>query len=275
MDTRSSSGGFDAGGYGILPHYKGVEFDPSVQVFDKVLLRNAMFHYDTFNMRQEFEEIFGLWTDRAASFYEVRNCTANNVLQSDVVYQDPTRRLVYGKTLPLLEALSVNIGKTMREGLEQADIVVLTLGLTEVWRHKKTGKHFCLPPDTGLGGGHGMAEFRPTTFMENYDNMRAIVDMITTHYPQKHIVISVSPVHLERTFTNADVATASIESKSILRAVAGQITREYKNTTYFPSYEMAQLSGIPVYQTDGRHVAPSFTNHVVANFIASFGGDPR
>ncbi len=261
-------------GFRIYPDYKVVPFDPATQVYDKVLERNTMFHYDTFVMRQEFEEIFGLWTDRAANFCEVRNQPANQILGSDVVYQDPTRRLVYGKTLPLLTELSEGISKATREGIAQSDVIVLTLGLTEVWSHNKTGRHFCLPPGAGLGGGEGLASFRASVFSENIKNMRAILDLITAHYPEKHVVISVSPVHLEQTYTGLDVGTASTESKSILRAVAGQIVREYKNATYYPAYEMAQFWRMPVFNKDGRHVLSTFADRVVAGFVAIFSGAP-
>ena len=260
-------------GFGITPDYISVPFNPAVQVFDKVLERNTMFHYDTFVMRQEFEEIFGLWTDRAASFCEVRGRPVNQLLGGDVAYQDPTRRLVYGRTLPLLTTLSDGISKVTHDGLTQSDVIVLTLGLTEVWPHIKTGRHFCLPPGAGLGGGEELATFRTSTFSENIKNMRAILDLVTAHYPQKHVVISVSPVHLEKTYTAFDVGTASTESKSILRAVAGQIAREYENVTYYPAYEMAQFWRMPVFNNDGRHVLSTFADQVVAGFVAVFS-DP-
>jgi GSCFA family len=257
-------------GFRIYPDYISVPFNPAVQVYDKVLERNTLFHYDTFVLRQEFEEIFGLWTDRAANFCEVRGQPANQILGADVVYQDPTRRLVYGKTLPLLTALSNGISQVTREGLAQSDVIVLTLGLTEVWPHIKTGRYFCLPPGAGLGGGEGLATFQRSVFSENIKNMRAILDLITTHYPKKHVVISVSPVHLEKTYSGLDVGTASTKSKSILRAVAGQIVREYKNVTYYPAYEMAQFWRTPVFNNDGRHVLSTFADKVVAGFIAVF-----
>src|SRR5262249_19790413 len=90
-------------------------------------------------------------------------------------------------------------------------------------------------------------------------------------FPQKHVVITVSPVPLARTFSPYDVGTANLESKSILRAVAGQIAREYADrVSYFPSYEMATILPIPVYKPDKRHVLPTFADQVVGEFIRLF-----
>ena len=72
------------------------------------------------------------------------------------------------------------------------------------------------------------------------------------------------------------MGTASTESKSILRAVAGQVTREYaRNVTYYPAYEMAQFSRERVFGRDGRHVVPEFVNRVVGGFVGAFSVEPR
>lgn len=73
------------------------------------------------------------------------------------------------------------------------------------------------------------------------------------------------------TYSDADVGTANLESKSILRAVAGQIAREFENVTYFPSYEMAPIMPWPVFQEDKRHVLPEFADRVVGAFMQGFG----
>ena len=87
-------------------------------------------------------------------------------------------------------------------------------------------------------------------------------------------MISVSPVRLGMTYADVDVATANTESKAILRAVAGQICREYsENVLYFPSYEMA-LFGIgaltgtgSVFESDGRHIRSEFVEMATSAFI--------
>jgi hypothetical protein len=257
-------------GMRVFPDYVAVPFNPATQIFDKIPERDFIPHYDTFVIRQEFESMLGLWPDRAKGFWPVTNAFANQILNAETIYQEPYRKITYAKTPELLADLSDKVTQVMREGLEQADVVVITLGLTEVWRHLKTGKYLCRPPATGYGGGENMAEFRQSTFLENYLNMKAVFDQLFVRFPNKQVVLTVSPVPLEATYTQFDVGTANTESKSILRAVAGQICREYKNVTYFPSYEMATILGWPVFKEDGRHVLPEFAARVVEGFFRAF-----
>jgi len=261
-------------GYATYPAYAAVAYEPGVEIFDKIPEQEMPAHYDTFTMRQEIEAALGLWTDRAQGYWEITNTRANALLKSAQVFQDPFRKATFARTHERLVGLSDRITHVVREGLDRARVVVLTLGLTEVWRHNATGKYICRPPGGGSGGGQGLATFRATDFVENYENVKAILDLLFARYPDKEVVISVSPVRLERTYRNMDIGTANLESKSILRAVAGQIAKEYpERVMYFPSYEMAMagtgaLVGTgTVFEDDGRHVQPSFVNMVTQSFI--------
>ncbi len=263
-------------GIQVHPDYVGVEYDRATQIFDKIPHERTMFaHYDTFVVRQEVEAALGLWPDRSQGFYRVNSPTVNRILKGSEAFQDPYRKLNYALTLPLLEELAGRITHSISRGLSESDILIFTLGLTEVWQHRKTGKYLCQAPTAGLGGVEdNIAVFRQSTFLENYENVRTILDLVFERYPNKKVVISVSPVRLGSTFAKTDVATANTESKSILRAVAGQICREYPdNVLYFPSYEMA-LMGIgaltgtgSVFEPDGRHIQDSFVEMATNSFM--------
>jgi hypothetical protein len=258
-------------GFTIFPDYTAVPFDPSSTVFDKIPQDDCIAHYDTFVIRQEFESAFGLWPDRDAGIWEVRERFINQKLSADVIFQEPSRKRIYSKSREELQALTDGVSAAIRTGIEQSNLLVITLGLTEVWRHNLTGRHICRPPETGLGGGAGLATFRQSTFSENYENVKATLDLLFAHYPDKQVLLTVSPVPLAMTYSKTDVATANTESKSILRAVAGQISREYgSNLLYFPSYEMATALPGPVFQPDGRHVLPAFAQRVVETFVRAY-----
>lgn len=259
-------------GFSVYPDYLAVKFDPASSVFNHVPERDWIEHYDTFVIRQEFEAAFGVWTDRADGIWELSNTAANRLFKADVVYQEPCRKIIYSRTFEGAAQLSANIDMVIRRGLEQADIIVLTLGLIEVWQHNLTGRYLCRPPRSGYGGRTDLATFRQSTFLENYANVKASLDLLFANFPQKHVILSVSPVPLEATFTNMDVATANTESKAVLRAVAGQICREYADrVSYFPAYEMATVLPGPVFQEDKRHVLPEFADNVVTSFMKAFG----
>jgi hypothetical protein len=258
-------------GWNVFPDYRSVAYDPTRQIYGNIPKRYALTHFDTFNMRQELEGALGLWNDREASFVEVRDRPANRDLAREKVYQDPLRKLVYATTPMLLYELSKRIDAAIRAGLEQADMFIFTLGLTEVWKQKFTGRWLCTAPGSVLGGTEALGTFHLSSFSENLDNMRAIIELLAARYPHKPVVLSVSPVHLETTFVNSDVGTASMESKSILRAVAGQIAREYPHVVYFPAYEMAHFwNTAPVFLSDGRHVTRDFAKRVVTAFLTAF-----
>jgi len=259
-------------GYSVYPDYSSVSFDKKTQIFDKVPdVRDFIAHYDTFSILQEFETSFGIWKERESGFWGVTDRYANELLQENLVFQDPYRKMCYATSKDLLARMSDNITQRIRDGIEQADLYIITLGLTEVWKHKVTSKYLCRPPDTGYGGGAGCADLHLSTFTENHVNLTRIIELIKAHHPQKKIVISVSPVSLERTWRrDVDVYTANLESKSILRSVAGQVCREHRNVFYFPSYEMAVVLGSDTFQEDGRHVKPEFAELVVAHFLSIF-----
>jgi hypothetical protein len=224
-------------------------------------------HYDTFVIRQEFETALELWKDRRDCFIKYSGTPTNKQVGWDTVYQDPHRKITWARSPELLNGLVDQIDRVVIDGVRDADVIVLTLGLTEVWRGNASGKYFCqFPRDPSS------ATFQASTFQQNYDNMRATLDMLFSKYPNKQVILSVSPVPLDSTFReNMDVATANMESKSTLRTVAAQICREYtSNVTYFPSYEMANCMPIPVFQEDRRHVLPEFADRVVAGFLSCF-----
>lgn len=261
-------------GFTTYPDYAAVPYERGQEIFDKIPPRIMPAHYDTFTMRQEIETALGAWPDRARGYWTVRDAPVNEMLKTPEVTQDPYRKLTYATTPERLAGLADRITAIVREGLDRARVVVITLGLTEVWQHTETGKYICRPPDTGYGGGHGLAKFKLSTFMENYENMRALLDLLFATYPDKHVILSVSPVRLEATYSKVDVGTANLESKSILRAVAGQIARDYpEQVTYYPSFEMA-MAGVGsmtgtgyVFEADGRHVQPSFIDMVTKAFL--------
>ncbi len=85
------------------------------------------------------------------------------------------------------------------------------------------------------------------------------------------VILTTSPVPLAMTFREVDHVIANTESKSILRAVCGQIEREYDNVIYYPSYELAIHTDRPtVFKPDGRHVKSKFISFIMSHFEDHF-----
>jgi hypothetical protein len=91
------------------------------------------------------------------------------------------------------------------------------------------------------------------------------------------MIITVSPVNLWATFRqDADVISASCNSKATLRAVADEFTERHENVYYFPAFEMATiyqpLSG-RTYFSDGRdnfHINKATVKFIMQHFFKFF-----
>lgn len=256
-------------GYTVFPDYGSLAFDPSRQKVGSLPARENLNHYHSFAIRQEIEKAFGLWRQDDDDYWRVENSAIDEPLFDGAVCQDPYRRLVFGRTPADLQEVTARLDDVIRSGLEAADVYILTLGLIEVWRNKSSGLVACMNPGYGGGGGVTESEFVNSGFSENYDNMRRAIELLFEHFPERQVVLTVSPVPLGATFTDADVFVANMESKSTLRAVAGQLAAEFDRVHYFPSYEICQM-GNP-FSPDGRHVRPDVVAMIVATFLRMFG----
>lgn len=238
-------------GFDVYPKYHDIEFDQATQILDSLPDRDNINHYDTFTIRQEVELAFGGGHYQPGDFWEVRDGAINKVMGRETVFQDPYRKNIYAADAAGVLDASLKIGAAIREGMMKADVYIFTLGLIESWLNTANGLYVCSYPGTGGGGGAAQTELHVGTFQENYGNLKRICDVIFGAFPEKHIILTVSPVALERTFRDLDVVVANMESKTLLRAAAGQICREYPNVHYLPSFEMFVYHDLA--HDDGRH----------------------
>jgi hypothetical protein len=119
------------------------------------------------------------------------------------------------------------------------DILVFTLGLTEGWVNRSTGKVYPTAPGTIAGEfDETTFEFRNFTFGEIYGDLTEFYNIVTKQNQHLRIILTVSPVPLTATATGNHVLVATTYSKAVLRAVAGQFASEHTNVDYFPSYEI-------------------------------------
>ena len=170
--------------------------------------------------------------------------------------------------MPALVELSDNISATIDTGLAEADVVLLTLGLTECWRVKSNGRYAAVGPENKGDHVFPLLEFRATTFAENLENLRATLDAIGSAFPDKRIVVTVSPVKLGQTWTDDDIISANLRSKATLLAVVSQIRNEYPGLIYWPSFEFS-MSG-DIYWFDGMHVRSDVVDIIVTSFLDTY-----
>jgi hypothetical protein len=156
---------------------------------------------------------------------------------------------------------------------KDADVVVITLGLVEVWKdaavdlitNSTPNPLACRKqPDRFLFG-----RLDYSANMQLLENIYAMLQ----HHGRKgfRLVVTVSPVPLEATFTDRDVVTATAYSKSLLRVVAEDFALGKRNVEYFPSYEIVMNSPRPnAWIEDCRHVRGELANFIMSKFIGHF-----
>jgi tetratricopeptide (TPR) repeat protein len=255
-------------GFDVWPKYGAVDFDQNTQILNLLPDRDNINHYDTFTIRQEFEQAFGETHFRLEDFWTVSGRNINRVMKRETVWQDPYRKNIYASDPEGVLDISRKLDACIREGIMTADVYVITLGLIETWRNKTNGLHACTYPGVGGGGGEAQTELHVAGFAENYENMRRVCELIFSRFPDRRMILTVSPVALERTFRDLDVVVANMESKTTLRAVAAQICRDFPQVHYLPSYELFVYHDL--FHDNGRHAMRDAVETVVDLFAKSF-----
>lgn len=159
----------------------------------------------------------------------------------------------------------------------EADLVILTLGLTETWFDRQTHLALTERPSPRL------QQQEPERFglkLLPYPDCLAVLQSICTlikqfGQPNVKIVVTISPVALERTFTGQDVIVANMMSKSTLRSAAGALVANIEGVDYFPSYEAAMVSDPNlVWMADHRNVTDWMVAQIINTFTQRYGLTP-
>lgn len=150
------------------------------------------------------------------------------------------------------------------------DAVIVTLGLIECWLDTKTGQYVEFSDNLTQHADKSRFVFRRLTFQEAYEFTRNSIDLLGAD-GKRNVLLTASPVPIMRTFTGDDVIIANTYSKSVLRAVAGQIAEEYPNVDYLPGYEAVMLTKqANVWSDDLRHVEPEFVGRLVGRMCERY-----
>ncbi|MEY8829264.1 GSCFA domain-containing protein [Sedimentitalea sp. XS_ASV28] len=127
----------------------------------------------------------------------------------------------------------------VREMFETLDVFVFTLGLTEGWFDRRDGAAYPVTPGAVTKGADpANFEFANHDYGDVKSDLIAFLGELAAINPQAQVVLTVSPVPLIATYSDTDALTATTYSKSVLRAAAGDVARDYSNVQYFPSYEI-------------------------------------
>lgn len=161
--------------------------------------------------------------------------------------------------------------------IEKADYFVFTLGLTESWRNIETGYEYPMCPGTLAGVFDERTHaFDNHTVMDVQTNLKTAMDQMKVLNPNLRFILTVSPVPLTATKSGGHVMVATMESKSVLRAVAGQLSRQRPDVDYFPSYEIinSPVTKAVFFEPNQRDVNPRGVDFVMDNFFGAVSAQP-
>lgn len=152
-------------------------------------------------------------------------------------------------------------------------VVIITLGLSEVWYDRETGQVLNFAPLREMWSAFpGRFQFLVATCGETLRELNAITTILSRHCADDfQIVVTVSPIPLLATFRETDIVVANAASKAILRAAVDQWSNEHANVHYFPSYEMIlNSSSKGMWLDDFRHCTIDSIKRVMEIFLTEF-----
>lgn len=198
----------------------------------------------------------------------------DEVWESEGRFYDPLRPAIepggFSSAEEMLASRQITLA-AIRRAVEEANLFVFTLGLTESWRNKDSGVEYALCPGTLAGSFDAdRQEFHNHCFASILRDMTKVMRLLRSKNPKIRVLLTVSPVPLTATASGKHVLTATVQSKSVLRAVAGQLAETFRFVDYFPSYEI--ITAPPFrgmfYGANMRSVVPEGVNVVMQSFFA-------
>lgn len=157
--------------------------------------------------------------------------------------------------------------------VENLDVFVFTLGLTEAWVSKKDGAVFPICP--GVSGGifdSGVHEFINFGVHEVVEDLEAAISFVRERNASAKFILTVSPVPLMATAEARSVLQSTVYSKSVLRVAAEIVSSKSECIAYFPSFEI--VTGPHTrgryFETDLRSVTDEGVSHVMKLFLKHY-----
>jgi hypothetical protein len=190
---------------------------------------------------------------------------------------DPQAALWFDRKKQLVEPTEER-RVALRGLLEEADVLITTLGLSEVWYDTRTGEPLwrVMPVAYHDPGRHA---FKVESVAETIRALETIDRIRARHLPRLRILYTVSPLRFQATFRPVSAVTANSVSKAIVRAALDEFLRsrwEAVNATYFyfPSYEIVTDVLVDPFTEDQNHLHEhvlAFVLDLFARHYTTFG----
>ena len=232
---------------------------------------------------------YGLFSGRYGNIYTVRQLVQ---LLQDVQTGEVSEAFVWEKAgrfydalRPGVEALGMDSPEevlflrrahlaALGRMLAEAEVFVFTLGLTEAWIDRPTGRVFQTCPGV-IAGQFDPARhvFHNFTLPELRADLQLAFDLLRGFRKRMRMILTVSPVPLTATASGAHVLPATMHSKAVLRVAAGEFAGAHRGVDYFPSYELVTNPAARgrFFEANQRSVTAEAVQMVMGAFLAAQG----
>ena len=176
----------------------------------------------------------------------------------------------HARTEDVMEHRAEHLAK-VRQLFETMDVFIFTFGLTEAWQHRTSGTVYPTAPGTIAGTfAAEVYEFHNFGFSDTIEDFRTVRRFLKDINPDMRFLVTVSPVPLTATASSEHVLAATTYSKSVLRAVCGQLYQECPDLDYFPSYELiaTPFSRASFFEPNLRSVTAAGVQRVMEVFFS-------
>ncbi len=152
-------------------------------------------------------------------------------------------------------------------------VVIMTLGLSELWFDRETGTYLNRTPPRMLVARYAdRFELHVLDFHDTLRSLEASFALLKRHgRADQRVLLTVSPVPLGTTHTAGDVLVINSYSKAVLRTAAEHIAAAHDHIDYFPSYESVVMSDrAQAWEEDQVHVRPSLIRLNVERMLDAY-----
>ena len=269
----------------VLPDFRGISADPELARFDELPERHHMNYYNVLSIERELKRAhnYGQPRDIETDFWRLDNLTyksgwkiaKKSHSQTELsLYLDPFRRMCFSSDKDYFISTTELIDKAFAEAFQMSELFIITLGMSEVFLDKKNLEPLNQLPATAPNyPDHRTPLFTCLNEEKIFNSLCNIVELITNKDIPGSLLITVSPVPLNRTFRkNVDVVTANTFSKATnLAAVSKLLQCNYPNVYYYPSYEFISMPDQANYMKDFQHVDRAKVEHIMNSFTEATG----
>ncbi|MEL7474142.1 MAG: GSCFA domain-containing protein [Planctomycetota bacterium] len=195
---------------------------------------------------------------------------AERLWRYDRSIMDPYRVFV---GWPDEQAMAIELdrhAKACRLMLERAEVLIVTLGMSEVWRSIADGAIFAMAPPKGVLDEQAH-RFEMLSVEESLAHLERFYAIARDINPRLQLITTLSPVPLRATYRNDAAVISDAASKARLRVAIDEFLTRHTEVKYFPSFEIIRQVMTDPYEADNIHVKYEVIQTMMDTFMRAFG----